>query len=587
MKVTQENYFDIARQHQRVWPDAFEKGHEMIELGYGKENSWSFLSMDDSFQRVADLQFDTLGKWLTQQEESKAKSVPTSSTAPSGKVTNKPSQKPTNEAKADAADTQPTKSTKTDAAKPKAKSKKPRTQSKKPKATQAPKTKTVPQEETEGPERVKHLSAGIPLIKSLLGLHEKKVEAKRLIYLFRRIEKALVEDKLQAFRDEVEEIRDKLADKLNKLEKAKTAQISVNTALREALESIVSSEALWESIPLIKRFIGLKGDKPPREKAERLLKAIQRKFEKGSILASDPNQGKLKEIEKYLSKYLASKSATIGVSSVALNGLAGVVGMQPEEVSLEGYYEPQLIVGVDSLESSVPMDYTLPLSDQQTTTIPSYVESTGMGLSGVPMTANTSSTGGEGFMSAEEVRNQYFDIVQTQHPLSKAIGEYCFPTTFFAYGPGGSGKSSVMLHLADHLATLGFRAGHIAGEQYGTPTLQKMYHRYDIKNVNTYRDVGSAPMDQLDIALLDSKDALDVEVDDFKRLLKQHKNIKLWVVISQATKDEGFTGSEKWRNLVETMIFCKDMVAHVGLDKNRWGGRGQVNIADLIVNQGV
>ncbi len=70
---------------------------------------------------------------------------------------------------------------------------------------------------------------------------------------------------------------------------------------------------------------------------------------------------------------------------------------------------------------------------------------------------------------------------------------------------------------------------------------------------------------------------MDITNEDFKKLQEKYPK-QTWVILSQATKDGGFTGSEKWRNLVDTMIYCEDGIAAIGIDKYRWGGKNEIKI---------
>jgi hypothetical protein len=49
-------------------------------------------------------------------------------------------------------------------------------------------------------------------------------------------------------------------------------------------------------------------------------------------------------------------------------------------------------------------------------------------------------------------------------------------------------------------------------------------------------------------------------------------------VLSQATKNGNFTGTEKWRNEVDVMLLAENGIIYSGKDKNRWGGAGEMRI---------
>lgn len=79
------------------------------------------------------------------------------------------------------------------------------------------------------------------------------------------------------------------------------------------------------------------------------------------------------------------------------------------------------------------------------------------------------------------------------------------------------------------------------------------------------------------VIVIDSKDSLSIDLIQFNELQEKYPK-QSWAILSQATKDGGFTGSEKWRNLVDTMIYCENGTAQTGIDKNRWGGKGYLKV---------
>lgn len=160
------------------------------------------------------------------------------------------------------------------------------------------------------------------------------------------------------------------------------------------------------------------------------------------------------------------------------------------------------------------------------------------------------------------------------------IGEACRPTSFFIYGPGGSGKSTFTLQFAYYLAQKGNKVAYVAGEQFATPVFSKMLKRLSITDLDTFviaKDLNSIDPKQYQVIVIDSNDSLGIDHHQFEKLQKSYSALS-WAILSQATKDGGFTGSEKWRNLVDTMIYCESGIAQTGIDKNRWGGKWDIKV---------
>ena len=99
----------------------------------------------------------------------------------------------------------------------------------------------------------------------------------------------------------------------------------------------------------------------------------------------------------------------------------------------------------------------------------------------------------------------------------------------------------------------------------------------DIPNFVIAKNLSSIDPKQFDVIVIDSKDSLELDHVQFQKLQEKFPK-QSWAILSQATKDGGFTGSEKWRNLVDTMIYCESGLAQTGIDKNRWGGKGLIKV---------
>lgn len=84
-------------------------------------------------------------------------------------------------------------------------------------------------------------------------------------------------------------------------------------------------------------------------------------------------------------------------------------------------------------------------------------------------------------------------------------------------------------------------------------------------------DLNAINVKHFNVIVIDSKDSVSMDHIQFKKLQEQYP-AQSFAILSQATKDGGFTGSEKWRNLVDCMIYCENGIASTGVDKNRWGG---------------
>ncbi len=183
-------------------------------------------------------------------------------------------------------------------------------------------------------------------------------------------------------------------------------------------------------------------------------------------------------------------------------------------------------------------------------------------------------------MDWKDLSTNKFDLLGLDGKYLKLIGEACKPTSLFIYGPGGSGKSTFTMNLSYYLAKKGNKVLYVAGEQFGTPVFIKFLNRLGIKphnNLTIVRNLSALDIRNFDVVVLDSKDSLDITDVDFKEMQAKYPK-QSFIILSQGTKSGGFTGSEKWRNLVDSMIYCENLVAYTSGDKNRWGGKGSVGV---------
>ena len=183
-------------------------------------------------------------------------------------------------------------------------------------------------------------------------------------------------------------------------------------------------------------------------------------------------------------------------------------------------------------------------------------------------------------MSVEQARNTEFNTIGLTGEWLDVIGDACKPTDIFIYGAGGGGKTTFVLLFTQYLANqLGQKILYVAGEQFNTPTFKALLNRLNISAGDNFKIVPGIEGQQLedwDFIVLDSKDHVGIELPQFIGLKRQYP-ARSFIILSQSTKTGNFTGSGKWRNVVDVMLFAKDgVIKQTG--KNRWGGIGEMRV---------
>lgn len=183
----------------------------------------------------------------------------------------------------------------------------------------------------------------------------------------------------------------------------------------------------------------------------------------------------------------------------------------------------------------------------------------------------------------EEMKAEEFTLLGLDGKWLELIGQACRPTSMLIYGPGGSGKSTLTLVFAYYLAHKGNKVLYAAGEQYGTPVFRDMLTRLDIhdhENFTIVPNLKEENLNEYDLIVADSKDNLHIGLGEFIKLREAHPG-KCWVILSQGTASGKWTGPEAWRNEVDTLIYCKNLVAYTNKDKNRWGGKAEIPVDEF------
>lgn len=410
-------------------------------------------------------------------------------------------------------------------------------------------TTTKPKKEQSKTVAVEHLNDEIVLIKRYVNFHNREKTPAQLVNLLKSIQKAILErriNKKSTYGNEVVEIQNALINALK--HDAKIFDIKIEKSRLEKYTKIVTGFVPMTSIQLIKRYVGLQNKTGILDKVEKLSMKIQDWY----ISANsdfDKYHDYMVTVKANLKEYvhqvkvLKNKNATLKpFADAELNGL----GFLPTIIAatagacVQAIAHHQLNKKKNNLSGAEP-----------------------------------------GVMSVADAKNETFKEIGFTGKLRELIGDACTPTSLFIYGNGGSGKSSLSLCIADDLNKKGKSILYIAGEQYGTPTFKKLLDVTKItggENFKIVKSLNTLPINDFDVIVIDSKESINLEKSaDFKALRDMYPD-KNYIITSQGTKDGNFRGDEKWRNEVDTMIFCENGRATTLENKNRWGARAEIKL---------
>lgn len=415
----------------------------------------------------------------------------------------------------------------------------PETAKSKPGRKPGKKRELPPEPEDVIPALTERIPDEIRFIRRFVGLHGKKKTKHDLLLFINALHRSMLEKKIRKtspYAKQILFIQERLVKTFNSMTKATIVPISEQMVAE--FKEIIKSEKVFPSMMLIKRYINLNGKFGVKDKAKQLIAAMSRAYEKGLISKRDKYIQVFDQMHKSLNKYVKNKNQKIlAIEEPELSGLNGLMGLSaPGLESLDG---------VEGAEDSGPVT-------------------------------------GQGFevMSLDDARNAKYETIGLTEPYLQLIGNACRPTHLFAYGEGGSGKSSFALQYAEFLNKLGYKVLYVAGEEFNTPTLKELVKRLNLQGNKDFvlaSNLNVLNPKDFDFVAIDSKDSIGIEVEDFRQLKKVYPD-QSWVITSQGTKAGDHTGSGQWRNEVDTMVFCENGIAKTGEDKNRWGGKGEMPI---------
>lgn len=415
---------------------------------------------------------------------------------------------------------------------------------------QTPKPKTDPLPDKSQPVRVNYehskpvdrLSDEIKFIKRYLSLHN-RVKTKAQIHNFiNSLQRAILEKRIRktsVYANEIMNMQKQLLTAFKVMKKGERFDLAP-TALKRCMD-IVGSSRIRTSTQLLKRFVSIQGKHFTKKRATTLLKSIERAMKATKVRRDDPYFEQIQRVISSLKWFVqhASIEDALEIHQEALNGLNLALGCT---------------------------------DDCRCTKKPSKHSMEGLGnIDDVPQV-----------MSVDQAKSRKYNSVNLSHKWRELLGEICLPTHFFVYGSGGSGKTSFTLLFTQHLASLGYRILYVAGEQFDTPPFTKLLNQLNIVAGDNYKIVPKIetlnPAD-FDFVVLDTKDSLEIDTQEFLELKGRYKQ-QSFIVVSHGIKGGDFKGKEQWRNIVDVMIQGEHGVIRTGHDKNRWGGAGEMLIFD-------
>jgi hypothetical protein len=394
-----------------------------------------------------------------------------------------------------------------------------------------------------------HFTEEIKFIKRFAGLHNRKKTRNAILSFIKALQKSIIQriiTKDSPYASEIRTIQDCLIQIYNGMKDNQVIEIRSADFLAK-LVGIAGGEAVFHSIGIMKRFIGMEGKVVDASKCDAFIKSIEN-AKKKKLFEEDPYLDKVNAILENLKAYKSKKP--VEVKGSELNGLEGIVKSCGCHKELGTIYRTK----GKSLQRCNSKNY----SDSKGRGTCSYNK----GLSGV--------------MSAQEVASMQFDLLPFSGNWSNLVGQPARNFRMMVHGEPGSGKTTFMMKFIKYLCTYG-RVLYVSSEEFQSATLTKLVN----ENLNPFPptisftgDLAGRDLSAYDFVVLDSINDLGISLNDFKEIKAAYPNTG-FIFVVQHTKSGAYKGGKEWEHEVDTAARIED--GTVSVYKNRYGIKGEMD----------
>jgi tRNA uridine 5-carbamoylmethylation protein Kti12 len=508
--ITVSNYFkEIDKIGATSLPETLRKSHEFVVKGTNGGGSWDVYQTNETIRKVIDLYLSKLNEYVISQP---AKKRQAEAAQPVQQIKNEKQQH-----------------------KPNRKSLK---------SIANPKVSNAKSPKTSG-KLVELLREEVKFIKRYVGLHNKIKSPGAILNLIKALQRSIVQRlirKESLLAKEIQSIQDKLVSLYNSMKTEKL--IEINSKDLSRLVAIAGAEAVYPSINVIKRFVGMQGKELEDKKIEGFIRQIENAVKSKKILREDPYADKVTRIHKLLKQ---RTSRTISVSKAELNGLEGILkgcGCKPD---LGKIYDTK----GKALRRCKKRTY-----------------------SDAKKGACSHNKGLTGILTAEEIANREIVSLNFNYRWSALLGKPAKNFTMMIHGEPGGGKTTLLLKFAQYLAENFGKVIFISSEEFAATTLtskvKELFNEFP-PNLHFTESVKNYDLSDYDFIVLDSVNDLGLSVADFKQL-KQEYPTAAFILLLQHTKAGQFKGGKEWEH--EAEIAGEIINGVVTIYKNRYGVKG-------------
>ncbi len=426
---------------------------------------------------------------------------------------------------------------------------KPRTQPKKIKAKSTSKQKS--NNHAKASRKVEHIKEEVKFIKRFVGLHNKIKSPNSILTLIKSLQKSIVQKlirKTSPLAKEIQSIQDRLINLYNSMKG--DLKIEINDKELSKLVVIAGGEEVYPSINIIKRYIGMQGKEAEHIKIGSFIKQIDNSLSKKKVAEDDPYLDKVRTILNTLNKI--KSGGTISMAKAELNGLEGIVKACAckSDRALGKIYHT---VG-KKLRPCRKRTY-----------------------SDAKKGACSHNKGLNGVLTAEEMANRKFEVLNFSSPWITLIGKPAKNFTMMLHGEPGAGKTTLLLKFAKYLANTFGKVLYVSSEEFSASTMTDKINLLlnpFPPNLEFAANLKDPILSNYNFIILDSVNDLGLKLQDYKDLRDKHPNT-CFILILQHTKAGNYKGGKDWEHEIEIAGEVENGV--ITIYRNRYGVKGSMN----------
>jgi hypothetical protein len=364
------------------------------------------------------------------------------------------------------------------------------------------------QEEVEA-ALIERIDTDVQFIKRYANMNGKVKTQAQILNLLSGLQRAILERRIRKdspFAKEIALMQDQLIKAHERM--GDMAEIKIDSKNLKRYLEIANSQESMLSIALLKAYVGLNGKAGLKEKAERLMNRMKKAVTGGKISRNDKYAKKLNDAYENVKSFVEGSASSLSIAKAELNGLLGIVGedLFSQKKSLNG-----------------------PLDDEdfgdETIVVPS-----------------------------SELLGMEFQTIGLKGKYKELIGDPSVGFSAMVYGLPKSGKSTLCLDFAKHLALHHGKVLFCAVEEGFGYTLKEKIERLNASHPNLYitdRVPGDVSMYQF--VFIDSVSKAGIDIPDIELLRKQDPETS-FIFIYHTTKEGRFKGTNTHAHEVDVII---------------------------------